>query len=162
PFLSSVVEGWLFFPDRQYFWANVIVQIRQETATTPLPGPSSLFVNRQADGTTTFSTLDGTQIDPRVEVCPVLPLPPVAALPARPTFPAALAAGKTMPAAANVPLTATLDLNALPNPALIPILQTTDADFAKRAARVSVTYIEPGDLDISHLYWKVKSGPAAI
>lgn len=162
PFLSSVVKGWLFMPDRQYFWANVIVQIKQETATTPLPGPSSLYVNRQANGTTTFTTLDGTQVDPRVEICPVVPVPPVAALPPRPPFPAGLAAGKSTPAAAKVPLTAALNLNALPNPAVIPILAATDPDLAKKAARIAVTYIEPGDLNTSHFFWRIKSGPAAF
>ena len=162
PFLSSVVKGWLFFPDRQYFWANVVTTVKEETATKAPPGPSSLYVSRQANGTSTFSTLDGTQIDPRVEVCPVVPTPPAAALPPRPVFPVALVAGKVMPAANNVPLTAALNLNALPNPAVIPILAATDPDLAKKAARVAVTYIEPGDLDTSHLFWKIKSGPAAF
>lgn len=147
---------------KRYYWLNLIVKILEEKATLGPLGPAQLFVNRQASGTDTISTVSGAQIIPRVEICPVVPTPAPTSLPPRPVFPVALAAGKVMPQAAAVPLTATLDLNALPNPAVIPILSKSDPDIAKKAARVAVTYIEPGNLDTSYFSWFVKSGPAAF
>jgi len=53
-------------------------------------------------------------------------------------------------------------LNALPNPPVIPILSATDPDLANRAARLTLTYFEPGNLDTSKLLWRVVSGPAVF
>lgn len=159
---GSIVPGGIFSSDRRYYWLNVVVKILEEKATVGPPGPAQLFVNRQASGTDTITTASGTQVKPRVEICPVVPTPAPGSLPPRPAFPVGFAAGKITPQAAAVPLTDSLDPNALPNPAVIPILSKSDPDMAKKAARVAVTYIEPGNLDTSYFTWFIKKGPAAF
>jgi hypothetical protein len=146
---------------KRFYYLNLVVKIAEEKATLAPAGPGDVFVNRQAAGTATFTTLAGAPLTPRVEICPVVPVP-AAGMPPRPVFPVALAAGKVTPQAAAVPLTATLNLNALPNPAIIPILPANDPAIAQKAARVAVTYFEPGNLDTSYLTWHIKSGPAAF
>jgi hypothetical protein len=140
---------------------NVLVAIKEERATTPMKLMADLFINRQADGTTTFSSASGKKREPRVEICPVVPVP-VRGMPRRPHFPVGYAAGKKTPQAAKVKLSSGLNLNALPNPAVIPIITPGDPDFAKKAARIAVTYIEPGNVDTSYLTWVAKSGPIAF
>jgi hypothetical protein len=48
------------------------------------------------------------------------------------------------------------------NPSVIPILAEADPDLANRAARLAVTYIDPGNIDLGMLTWHVVSGPAVI
>jgi hypothetical protein len=48
------------------------------------------------------------------------------------------------------------------NPSVIPILDTSDPDFANRVAKIHITAYEPGNLDTSKLFWRVASGPAVI
>lgn len=158
---GSVVKGGLFSSDRRYYHLNLVVKVAEEKATTGPPTPGDIFVNRQASGTATFSTIAGAPITPRVEICPVVPIP-AKSMPPRPAFPVAFAAGKSTPQAAAVLLTAPLNLNALPNPAVIPILPSGDAALATKAARVAVTYFEPGNIDTSYFTWHIKSGPAAF
>ncbi len=135
------------------------------SGTTPGAGAtpqSELYVSRQVTGSKTFTTLGGSEVIPRVELCPVIPTPNALDLPPRPKMPDGLAAGKVMDAADPVELKGNLDLNALYNPSVIPFLNPATDGFAKKVARVAVTYLEPGNLDTSHLHWKVKSGPLKI
>jgi|HubBroStandDraft_1064217.scaffolds.fasta_scaffold01905_4 hypothetical protein len=150
-------------PGKSRYELNLVVEIAEEKATIGPAGPRDVYVNRQAGGTATFTTLAGAKPPiPRVEICPVVPLPARGSMPKRPKFRVGLAHGKKTPQAAPVPLTATLNLNALPNPAVIPILSSSDPCMAQKAARVAVTYIEPGNLDTGYFTWHVKSGPAAF
>jgi hypothetical protein len=143
------------------YGVNVVMTIKEEKATAPRKNAADIFISRQADGTTTFSSVSGKPRSPRVEVCPVVPVP-VRGMPQRPHFPVGYAAGKRTPQAAKIKLTPGLALNALPNPAVIPILAAGDPDLAKKAARIAVTYVEPGNIDTSYLTWVVKSGPVVF
>lgn len=152
---GSLVKG------KRAYHVTVVVGIKEEKATIPMKHAADLFVNRQADGTKTFSSASGKKREPRVEVCPVVPVP-VRGMPRRPHFPVGYAAGKRTSEAAKVKLGPALNLNALPNPAVIPIIPPGDPDLAKKAARIVVTYLEPGNVDTSYLTWVVKKGPVAF
>ncbi len=146
-----------------YYRATILVTIEEEIATTDA-GPSRVPVRRNMAGNVTlFSTIKGTPFTPRVEVCPVIPLPaPPAHMPVRPPMPPGLAAGVAPPSAQLNAAPAAPRLNAIPNPAVIPILDMSDPNLANKQARLTVTYYEPGNIDTSKFYWRVTSGPAEI
>ncbi len=162
---SPVMKGWLFLPDHQYYNLQLKMEVVEVKATTTVTGPKSVAVSRQHDGSSTFTTVGGKQFEPRVEVCPVVPTPQAPSkLPKRPDIATALGLtpGKDTPQSKPAVLWPLPNPNTLCNPSLIPILKKTDADFAKKVARLAVTYQEPGDLDTSFLTWHVKSGPIEI
>ncbi len=162
--LSPWLDGGWFFDDYRCFRLHVRVTIEEEMVSTNLAGPTAVPVRRNAAGDVTrFSTVKGTAFTPRVEICPVIPIPAAPAhMPPRPAMPAGLAAG-TIPAAAQVTAApAAPALNALPNPSVIPILAAGDPNLATRAARLTLTYYEPSNLDTSKFHWRVVSGPAVI
>jgi hypothetical protein len=165
PLKSPVMKGWLFLPDHQYYTLQVKLEVLEISATTGAAGPQSIAVSRQHSGSSTFTTVSGKQILPRVEVCPVVPPPqPPSKMPKRPDIATAngLVPGKVTPQSQLAVMWPVPDLNATYNPSLIPILAKTDPDIAKKAAKLAVTYLEPGDLDTSFLTWHVKSGPVEI
>lgn len=153
---GSVVKG------RRYYVLNLEVHIAEEVVNRST-NLGQVFVNRQATHTKTYTTLKDTRIAPRVEICPVVPIP-TTGMPKRPVFPRFFAAGKGTKQANAVKLVPPLNLNALPNPAVIPILSpgNPNIEMAKMAARVAVTYVQPGDLDTRYFCWHIKSGPAAF
>ena len=162
--LSPLLSGGWFFSDYRCYRAHFKITIAEEFATAETTGPTAVPVRRNAAGNVSdFSTIKGTAFTPRVEVCPVVPVPaPPAHMPTRPVMPVGLAAG-VVPVAAQVTAAPSAPtLNALPNPPLIPILDAADPDLANRAARLALTYYEPGNLDTSKIHWKVLSGPAQI
>lgn len=161
---GPMLSGGLFSADYRAYRAHVRITIAEEFATTNTTGPDAVPVRRNAAGNTTdFSTVKGTAFTPRVEVCPVLPLPAAPAhFPARPALPAGLAAGVIPPTAQVTAAPAAPQFNALHNPAVIPILAATDPDIANKCARLTVTYYEPGNLDTSKFFWRILSGPAAF
>lgn len=163
PISGSIVDGGLFFADRRYFRVHVKVEILETLATTTPDRSTGVLVSRQNDGSTTFTTVSGTAIDPRVEICPVNPVPVApTALPPRPAFSAEVQPGAdTIWAIANT-LATDLPLNDLVNPSLIPVLSATDPDLNTKAARIAVTWCWPGDLELGQLTWHVKEGPAVI
>jgi hypothetical protein len=139
------------------------MHVEEVSATRTLAGPARVAASRQVDGSTLFTTIAGQPVNPRVEVCPVVPVPnPPSRLPQRPPQPAGLAPGAATAHATPPLLSPAPALNALVNPSVIPILSPTDPDFNNRVARLAVTYVEPGDLDTGFLTWHVVSGPAAI
>jgi hypothetical protein len=144
-----------------YYSAAVRVDLLEEISTAGPPGVS-LFCARRAKGTNTFNTLSSQRVEPRLEICPVVPVPSHNKLWKRPKPPAGVKGPKVFPRAAAIPLTGTPDLNCLPNPSLIPVLDPKDASFAKQAARIGLTYLQPGNIDVANLVWKVSSGPAKI
>ncbi|HEY3067157.1 MAG TPA: hypothetical protein VGL09_15295 [Methylomirabilota bacterium] len=164
---SPVIKGWLFLPDHQYYTLQLKLEVLEaaKSATTGAAGPQTVSVSRQHSGSSTFTTVSGKQILPRVEVCPVVPSPQAPSkMPKRPDIATAngLMPGKDTPQSQAVAMWPVPDLNATYNPSLIPILAKTDPDLAKKAAKLAVTYVEPGDLDTSFLTWHVKSGPIEI
>ncbi len=162
---SPVKKGFLFFPDHQYYTVQIKLEVLEIKATTTVSGPNSVSVSRQHDGSSTFTTVSGKQFVPRVEVCPVVPTPQAPSkMPKRPDISTAngLAPGKDTPQSQPATLWPLPDLNVTYNPSLIPILDKKDADLKKKAAKLAVTYVEPGDLDTNFLTWVVKSGPAEI
>ncbi len=162
---SPVIKGWLFFKDRQYYTVQIKFEVVEHIATTVLTGSKRVAVSRQHDGSSKFTTLNGAQIVPRVEVCPVTPTPQAPSrMPPRPDISVAnnLTPGADTVHAQPVALWPLPALNAKCNPSVIPILSKTDPDVLTKGARLAVTYLEPGDLDVSYLTWVVKSGPAEI
>lgn len=159
---SPEQSGGFFFSAYRAYQLEIEFSVVEVLATTDLTGPRSIPVTRQGDGTSTFTTVGGNALTPRVEVCPVIPVPAngVTRLPPRPVMPAGLAPAAT-PNAAPFSLTGGA-LNAMVNPAVIPIIAQTHPDFANRVARLAVTYVEPGNLDLNMLTWHVVSGPATI
>ncbi|MEO6755581.1 MAG: hypothetical protein ABIP85_27730 [Chthoniobacteraceae bacterium] len=167
PTSPKMPGGWLF-SDYQAYQLTVRMTIEETMASTDVSGPTSIPVSRQADGSSTFSTVGGVTVVPRVEVCPVIPVPNdgFTRLPLRPVQPGVAPAG-VLPIGVTLPngLPVSLDgvpLNEMVNPSVIPILDPSEADFANKVARLAVTYISPGNLDTGMLTWHVVSGPAVI
>ena len=166
--VSPLMPGGWFFPDYRAYQLTVGMTIEETIASTNVTGPTSIPVSRQADGSSTFSTVGGVVVVPRVEVCPVIPVPNdgFTALPLRPVQPGVspagvLPAGVTLPVGLPISLVG-VSLNGMVNPSLIPILDAADANFASKVARLAVTYISPGNLDTAMFTWHVVSGPAVI
>jgi hypothetical protein len=162
---SPVTKIGIFRKSKQYYSLEVRFEVVEHIATTSLVGPTRVAVSRQHDGSSAFTTVGGTSIVPRVEICPVVPTPAAPSrLPPRPNIATAngLTPGIATPQSQPVVLWPLPALNATCNPSVIPILDRREADFASKVARLAVTYLEPGDLDPSYLTWRVKSGPAEI
>ncbi len=153
------------FSDYRAYSLKVRMTIEEIRGTTDLTGPSSISVSRQMDGSSTLSTVAGNPVVPRIEVCPVIPVPNngFTKLPLRPVQPEAgvLAPGMLTPQA-QPPTFTGAPLNGMVNPSVIPILEPTDPNFAKRVARLAVTFADPGNIDLNMLTWHVTSGPAVI
>lgn len=167
PISSPVIKGWLFLPDHQYFQVYVSVKIIEVKATTKPDKTKGILVSRQNNGSSTFTTVSGNAVEPRVEVCPVVPVPMAPAkLPPRPaalvTYAAEMEPGVETEWAKPLTLAPGMALNDLANPALIPVLKPTDPDLDTKAAKIAVTWHWPGDLEVSKLTWHVKDGPIAI
>lgn len=161
---SPTLDGGWFHDDYRCFQLHVRVTIVEEVVSTTLTGPSRIPVRRNPAGDVTkFTTVKGTAFTPRLEVCPVVPVPAAPAhMPPRPAMPAALAVGVVPPDAQVNAAPSAPAFNALPNPSVIPILGAADPLIATKAARLTLTYYEPGNLDTSKFFWKVRSGPAVF
>lgn len=165
PISSSVVKGW--FSDSQYFQAHITVKHLEIKATTKPDKDKGILVSRQNSGSSTFTTISGKAVEPRVEVCPIVPVPiSPSKLPPRPAAMEALKAelepGVETEFAKALTLTPDMDWNILVNPSLIPVLKSSDPDLAKKAAKIAVTWVWPGDLEVSKLTWHIKEGPIAF
>ncbi len=161
--MAPLMGGGLFFSDYRAYSVQIVMTVEEIIATTTLTGPTSIPVSRQLDGSSTLSTVGGTPVVPRIEVCPVIPVPNngFTRLPPRPVQPAGLAPGAATAHAAPVALPGGA-LNAMVNPSVIPIMADTHPDFVNRCARLAVTYADPGNIDLGMLTWHVLSGPAVI
>ncbi|WP_347988694.1 hypothetical protein [Methylomonas sp. AM2-LC] len=167
PVRSAVIKGWLFLPDHQYYQVYISVKILETKATTKPDLNKGIVVSRQNNGNTTFTTVSGKAIEPRVEVCPVIPVPIAPTkLPPRPSMLVSLSAevepGVETAFAKPITLAPTSDWNVLVNPSLIPVLKKDDPNITTKAAKIAVTWVWPGDLELSKITWKVKQGPAEI
>ncbi len=160
--ISPVIPGGWFSSDKQFYTLHLDVSIEEITASPATGGLGTAVVARQTAGATTFSTVSGDIVKPRVEIHPVVPPPTPATLWSRPAADPHVAPGADTIFAAAVPLTGTPPLNSLANPAVIRHLSATDPDILNKIAKVAVTYMEPGDLDTSFFFWVVKSGPVAF
>ncbi len=162
---SPVQHG--LFADHQYYTLQVRLDVLEVKSFKPKFGSWQNFVkaSRQNKKSKTFTTVSVNQVLPRVEVCPVVPSPEwPSMMPKRPdiAIKSGLWPGLDTPQNAPVTLWPLPPLNSTYNPSLIPIIPKTDPDFAKKVAKLAVTYFEPGDLDLSKLTWKVKTGPSEI
>lgn len=162
PIASSVVKG--FFKDKQYFQMYVSVQQLEVKATITPDKTKGILVSRQNDGSSTFTTISGKAVTPRIEICPVVPVPvSPTKLPPRPkameALKAELAPGADTEHAAAIELDPAMEWNCLANPSFIPYLKKSDPDLTKKAALIGVTWAWPGDLELSKLTWHIKEGP---
>ena len=165
PLESPVMKGFLGLKKHQYYSVTVKMEVLEIKATAAITGPNSVAVSRQNDGSSTFTTVGGKSLVPRVEVHPVVPPPQTPSYPPlRPDISTALGLvpGKETTYAQPAILWPLPNPNTTFNPSVIPILNANDADFQKKVARLAVTYVEPGDLDTNFLTWHVKSGPLEI
>lgn len=160
---SPLVDGGFFFSDYRAYSLQIVMTVEEIMATTDLTGPTAIPVSRQADGSSTLSTIGSLPVVPRIEVCPVIPVPSngFTRLPPRPVQPAGLAPGAATAHAAPVNLPGAA-LNGMVNPSVIPIIDEAHPDFANRVARLAVTYADPGNIDLGMLTWHVVSGPVVI
>jgi hypothetical protein len=160
---SPLLDGGWFFDDYRCYVLNIQVTIAEEFASTATAGPTSIPVTRTVAGGATFTTIKGVAFTPRVDVCPVIPVPaPPGFLPRRPVLPAGLAVGAVTPAASIAAAPSAPTLNAMANPSLIPILDAANPNIANLCANLAVTFYEPGNIETDKLVWKVASGPAVI
>lgn len=162
PISSSVVKG--FFKDKQYFQVYVSVEQLEVKATMNSDKDKGILVSRQNNGSSTFTTISGKAVEPRIEVCPVVPVPVAPTkLPPRPKAMEALKAelepGAETEYAAAIEIDPDMEWNCLANPSFIPYLKKSDPDLAKKAALIAVTWAWPGDLELSRLTWHIKEGP---
>lgn len=140
-----------------------LVRVRMKiTDAVEPPAPSGGVPVGRHGGGDTVTTIAGDLLLPRVEISPVVPVLRPSQRPPRPAFDSMIPHGKDTEASKPVVLKSPLDLNALPNPSLIPVLQPTDPDLKKRAARIAVTYMQPHNLNVDRLHWVVKKGPVRI
>lgn len=161
--LSPLIDGGWFCDDYRCYRLHFCVTIEEEFATSTTSGPTAIPVARTVAGGATFSTVKGTAFVPRIDVCPVVPMPASPGhMPARPALPAGLAAAAVPPVSTVTAAPTAPALNSMPNPSVIPILASGDPNLANKAARLAVTFYEPGNLDVSRLIWNVASGPAEI
>jgi hypothetical protein len=129
------------------YTAAILVHVLEQDAAGA--GPVTTIL--QHSDTNTYNTINDAMLSRMVHICPVIPvpwatgIPPIArgvrGLSASPQVNLAIAAGTTQ-------------LNALVNPSLIPVLLTSDPDFANRCARIRITQYRPADLDLARLIWK--------
>lgn len=139
---------------------NFLVAVKLEITDSDSTAPDMTGVPTGKKGAgDTVTTIAGTLLPIRVEISPVVPVLQGDQVPPRPDFDATVPHGVDTDAAKPVALKGSLDLNALPNPSLIPVLKPSVKDFKKRAARLAVTHIRPHDADTSELRWVVKKGP---
>jgi|GEM_PF-930359 hypothetical protein len=146
--------------DGPRFVAGVKVALNEAAAAAKDPEGAAPAA-KDAEGSA-FSTIMGSFFTPRVEVCPVVPVPPADKLPPRPLLLSLLTAGKATQAADPVPLKGALKPNCLANPALVPILPAGHDKLADEGARLAVTYKQPGNVKPDGFHWFVASGPAVI
>jgi hypothetical protein len=122
--------------------------------------PNEIFAARTVAGKLEATTVSGTPVRSRIEICEVRPLPPVADMPKR--LPVR---GKvTFKSDRGINIKSTDPINVLPNPPVIPIIARAKAS-KKNAARIEVTFYQPDTLaftvDDARLTWKV-SGAGAV
>ena len=129
------------------YTAAILVHVLAEDGAAA--GPVTTIL--QHSGSKTYNTINDAMLSKMVHICPVIPvpwttgIPPIAkgvqGLSASPQVNLGIAAGTTQ-------------LNALVNPSLIPVLLTSDPEFANRCARIRITQYRPADLDLAKLIWK--------
>jgi hypothetical protein len=137
----------------KYFALEWSVELQVDGAFGEHP-PDAVFACRENNGSLGCTTVSGKALTERLEFCPVRPVPDAKCLPKRP----AVLTGEPVDhndAGLNV-INPTDPINVIPNPAVIPILQVSDAN-ANSAARIEFTYysakIHKFQDDDSRLKW---------
>ena len=105
--------------------------------------PLEVFACRQHAGSYQCSTVSGTPVRHRLEICPVMPVPSDAVLPPRPAFPPGTQGVQNV--SGVIFLAETSPINTIPNPAVIPILEHPLAT-PQTAAQIQITYYYPDSL----------------
>jgi hypothetical protein len=152
---ASKVSG--LFSSTRYFEVRIkVFEVPTERASLKFD-PVFTVSRGRSGGDGNYSTVNSSQIFPRVEICPVIPTPAI--MPPRQRMPVDFPSGESTPHANPVRIGHADDLNTQVNPAVIPHLSATDPDLRKKAARIAVTYIEPRNLDKAGFRWTIKFGP---
>jgi hypothetical protein len=113
----------------------------------------------QSEGSSTHNTVHTEMLTRAVQICPVIPVPYSSGMP---PFPRGVYAENASPQNyLGIGETETT-LNALVNPAVIPVLDPLDPDFGTRAARIRITEHRPSHLDLSKLIWISNSDALAF
>ena len=160
---SPMLPGGWFHDDYRCYNLHIQVTIAEEFASTTTAGPTAIPVTRAVAGGAVFTTVKGVAFTPRIDICPVIPVPaPPAFMPRRPVMPAGMAVGVVPPAASVAAAPAAPALNAMANPSLIPILDAANPNLANLCANLAVTFYEPGNIETDKLFWRVAAGPAVI
>ena len=130
-----------------HYTASIAVQITAQS--DPAAGAVTTIV--QHSESSTYNTIHDGMLSRMVHICPVIPVPWATGIPPIAKGVQTLTASPQEDLSINSTKT---DLNALPNPSLIPVIKPTDPDFAKRCARIRITQFRPADLDLGKLIWK--------
>ncbi len=105
----------------------------------------------QNPDSTTKNTVLNQMAAIAAHICPVIPVPWAVGIPPLPRGVQHLVASPQENLGINPGTTA---LNALVNPAVIPVLDPTDPDFPNKWARIRVTQYWPADLDTDKFIWR--------
>ncbi|MGN6370188.1 MAG: peptidoglycan-binding protein [Phycisphaerae bacterium] len=133
---------------KNLFVAGVGVFITSQTDSWS-SGITTIVQNSESQ---TYNTILDQMQAMAVHICPVIPVPFATGIPPLPRGVQHLASW--VPDGDMTVKPGTTALNALVNPAVIPVLDPTDADFANQVARIHVTQIWPKDLDTDQFIWR--------
>ena len=138
-----------------HYTAVIIVDIVESNDLSTGAGTTIV----QNASSSTNSSLHDEMVPRLVHICPVIPVPWADGVPPVPRGALALTASPQY----NFGIEASeTKLNALINPAVIPVLDPSDPDFTSKCPRVGITQKRPRDLDASKFVWTVVEGNVKI
>lgn len=129
------------------FQARVVVQVTRDTVR----GMGQITTITSTQGGRSYNTIHDGMQSRLVHICPVIPVPWVTGIPLPPRGVAVLRG--TDPETLHIGARAGR-LNALVNPAVIPVLDPSQAWFDSRVARIRITQYRPRDMNLRKLVWK--------
>jgi hypothetical protein len=129
------------------FTARVLVSVTRD----PEREAGEITTILTAPGGGNYNTIHDGMQSRVVHICPVIPVPWATGIPAVPRSLASLSASD--PEALHIGAE-TGRLNALVNPAVIPVLDPSQTWFDSRVARIRITQFRPRNLDLRKLVWK--------
>ena len=132
------------------YQAKVNVKIHKDAVKNP--GEITTITSHQRG--TQYNTINDGMQSRLVHICPVIPVPWATGIPPVPVGVQHLdASDPADPEIAEIKA-GEKTLNKLVNPALVPILQTSNPEFGKLCARIRITQYRPRNLDLKKLIWK--------
>lgn len=129
------------------FTARVLVSVTRD----PEREAGEITTISTAPGGGNYNTIHDGMQSRVVHICPVIPVPWATGIPAVPRRLASLSASD--PEALHI-VAEDGRLNALVNPAVIPVLDPSRTWFDSRVARIRITQFRPRNLDLRKLVWK--------